>query len=368
MKPIKLIVKTKSEKYPIIIGRNLISNLSGIFKTNYINFKKCLLVLDKNIPNRYVKQISRSLKKYEVYKFIYNANEKNKDQKNVNKILDLLLQKNFSRDDCLISIGGGITGDVAGFAASLFKRGLKFINIPTTLLSQVDSSIGGKTGINTSEGKNLIGSFYQPKIVISDVDVLKSLPFREVVCGYAEIVKHALIANKKFYNFLDKNINEVLKLKSPTIEKSIYESCKVKKSIVEKDEKEKNLRKILNFGHTFAHAYEASLNFSKKLNHGEAVILGMKSAFEFSHNKKLITSKEFHSAIKHLNNSHFPVSIKNYFNSKKINQIISYMMRDKKNNSKNIKLMLIRKIGGPIIEKEFSNAAIKLYLKKILIN
>ena len=214
MKPIKLIVKTHSEKYPIIIGRNLISNLSQIFRKNSINFKKCLLVLDKNIPNKYVKQISRSLKRYEVYKFIYNANEKNKNQKNVNKILDLLLQKNFSRDDCLISIGGGITGDVAGFAASLFKRGLKFVNIPTTLLSQVDSSVGGKTGINTSEGKNLIGSFYQPKIVISDVEILKSLPFREVVCGYAEIVKHALIANKRFYNFLDKNINKILKLNS----------------------------------------------------------------------------------------------------------------------------------------------------------
>ena len=181
MRPIKLIVNTNSEKYPIIIGRNLISNLSRIFKKNSINFKKCLLVLDKNIPNKYVKQISRSLKIYDVYKFIYNANEKNKNQKNINKILNFLLKKNFSRDDCLISIGGGITGDVAGFAASLFKRGLNFVNIPTTLLSQVDSSVGGKTGINTTQGKNLIGSFYQPKIVISDVNFLKSLPFREIV-------------------------------------------------------------------------------------------------------------------------------------------------------------------------------------------
>ena len=368
MKPIKLIVKTNSEKYPIIIGRNLISNLSQILKKNSINFKKCLLVFDKNIPNKYVKQISKSLRRYEVYKFIYNANEKNKNQKSVSKILDLLLQKNFSRDDCLISIGGGITGDVAGFAASLFKRGLKFVNIPTTLLSQVDSSVGGKTGINTSQGKNLIGSFYQPKIVISDVDVLASLPFREIVCGYAEIVKHALIANKRFYNFLEKNINEILKLKSPTIEKSIYESCKVKKLVVEKDEKEKNLRKILNFGHTFAHAYEASLNFSKRLNHGEAVILGMKSAFEFSYNKKFINHKEFESAIKHLNNYHFPISIKNYLTIKKVEQIISFMIRDKKNNSKNIKLMLIKKIGGPIIEKEFSKDSVKLFLKKRLLN
>jgi len=368
MKPIKLIVKTNSEKYSIIIGRKLISNLSQIFKKNSIDFKKCLLVLDKNISNKYVKQILKSLRGYEVYKLIYNANEKNKNQKNVNKILDLLLQKNFSRDDCLISIGGGITGDVAGFAASLFKRGLKFVNIPTTLLSQVDSSVGGKTGINTFQGKNLIGSFYQPKIVISDVDFLKSLPFKEIVCGYAEIVKHALIANKSFYNFLNKNLNEILKLKSPTIEKSIYESCKIKKLIVEKDEKEKDLRKILNFGHTFAHAYEASLNFSKRLNHGEAVILGMKSAFEFSHNKKFISYKEFKSAIDHLNNDHFPISIKNYFEIKKVNQIVSFMMRDKKNNSKNIKLMLIKKIGGPIIEKEFSDNTVKLFLKKKLIN
>ena len=368
MRPIKLIVKTSSEKYPIIIGRNLISNLSKIFKENSVNFNKCLLVLDKNIPNRYVNQISKSLKRHEAYKLFYNASEKNKNQKSVNKILDLLLQKNFSRNDCLISIGGGITGDVAGFAASLFKRGLKFINIPTTLLSQVDSSVGGKTGINTPQGKNLIGSFYQPKIVISDVDFLKSLPFREIVCGYAEIVKHALIANKKFYNFLNKNIKEILKLKSPTIEKSIYESCKVKKSIVEKDEKEKDLRKVLNFGHTFAHAYEASLNFSKRLNHGEAVILGMKSAFEFSHNKKFISHKDFASAINHLNNSYFPISIKNYFTIKKINRIVSFMMRDKKNNSKNIRLMLIKKIGGPIIEKEYSVGSIKLFLKKRLIN
>ena len=210
MRPIKLIVKTNSEKYPIIIGKNLISNLSQILKKNSISFKKCLLVLDKNIPNRYIKQISKSLRKYETHKFIYYANEKNKNQKNVTRILDFLLKKNFSRDDCLISIGGGITGDVAGFAASLFKRGLKFVNIPTTLLSQVDSSVGGKTGVNTSQGKNLIGSFYQPKIVISDVDFLKSLPFREIVCGYAEIVKHALIANRRFYNFLDKNINGIL--------------------------------------------------------------------------------------------------------------------------------------------------------------
>ena len=144
-----------------------------------------------------------------------------------------------------------ITGDISGFAASIFKRGLKFINIPTTLLSQVDSSIGGKTGINSKYGKNLIGSFYQPSLVISDIVFLKSLPKREVICGYGEILKHAIIADKKFFSFLDINGSQILNLKSPLIEKAIFKSCSIKKTVVEKDEKEIGMRKILNFGHTF---------------------------------------------------------------------------------------------------------------------
>tara|TARA_B100001057_G_scaffold259220_1_gene259410 strand:- start:163 stop:1299 length:1137 start_codon:yes stop_codon:yes gene_type:complete len=368
MKPIKLLVKTKNERYPIIIGRNLIYKLTNILKKNSITFKKCLFVIDKNVPKKKLMKITKSFKNIEVYKYMLYANEKNKNQKNVNKILNILLNKNFSRNDCIVSIGGGITGDVSGFAASIFKRGLKFINIPTTLLSQVDSSVGGKTGVNSKHGKNLIGSFYQPKIVISDVEFLKSLPYREVVCGYGEILKHSIIANKKFYFFLNKNIDNVLKLKSPFIEKSIYESCKIKKLIVEKDTKEIGLRKILNFGHTFAHAYEASLNFSNKLNHGEAVILGIKSAFNFSLEKKYFKRNEFNLVLNHLNNSDFPNSLKDYFSSGDLNRIVSFMLRDKKNNSDKIKLMLIKKIGGPIIEKEYSEHTIRQFLKKSLSN
>ena len=144
-------------------------------------------------------------------------------------ILSILLSKNFNRNDCVISIGGGITGDISGFAASIFKRGLKFINLPTTLLSQVDSSIGGKTGINSKHGKNLIGTFYQPSLVISDIAFLKSLPKREIVCGYGEILKHAIILDKKFFSFLDINGSKILKLKSPLIEKAIFKSCSIKK-------------------------------------------------------------------------------------------------------------------------------------------
>ncbi len=243
MKPIKLKIDTKSQKYPIIIGSNLVSNLANIAKKNSVNFKKCLLIIDRNISKKIISRIKKSLSKKKLYIFIFNANEKNKNQNSINKILDILLKKNFSRNDCLISIGGGITGDITGFAASLFKRGLKFINVPTTLLSQVDSSIGGKTGVNTKYGKNLIGSFYQPNLVISDIQFLETLPKREIICGYGEILKHSLIANKSFYNFLNKNSDDIFKLSSPFIEKTIHESCKIKKDVVEKDEKEKGLRK-----------------------------------------------------------------------------------------------------------------------------
>ena len=174
MKQFKITVNTKTEKYPILIGPNLISNLSKILKDNSIKFRQCLLLIDKNVPKENIIKFKKSLKNKKIYIHFILANEKNKNQKNIDKILNLLLIKNFSRQDCLIAIGGGITGDLGGFAASLFKRGLKFINIPTTLLSQVDSSVGGKTGINTKFGKNQIGSCYQPKLVISDTSILKT--------------------------------------------------------------------------------------------------------------------------------------------------------------------------------------------------
>ena len=368
MRPIKLIVKTNSENYPVLIGRNLIENLSNLFKQNSINCKKYLLIIDKKIPKKIITKVTKSLKNFNVSLHMFDASEKNKNQKSIDKILNVLLKKNFTRNDCLISIGGGIAGDVTGFAASIFKRGLKFVNIPSTLLSQVDSSVGGKTGINTAEGKNLIGSFYQPKLVISDIQFLESLPSREIICGYAEILKHSLIFDKNFYSYLNSNIQKILDLESPQIEKSIYKSCKIKKLIVEKDEKEMNVRKILNFGHTFAHAYEAGLNFSKKLNHGEAVILGMRSALSFSLEKKIINKREFDFVSNHFNYSKFPFSIKDYFSLKDVNKIISFMLRDKKNISDKIKLMLIKKVGGPIIEKEYSRQIIKQFIKKKLIN
>ena len=368
MKPIKLIIKTKSETYPIIIGNNLIKNLSKILRKNSINFNQCLLIIDKKISKRAISKIVKSLKRKKVFKYYYEANEKNKNQNKVNEILKILLKKNFSRQDCLITIGGGITGDVGGFGASLFKRGLQWINLPTTLLSQVDSSIGGKTGVNTKQGKNLIGCFYHPKIVISDSEFLKSLPYREIVCGYAEILKHSLIKDKIFYNYLNKNISKILKLNSPFIEKAIFKSCKIKKDVVEKDEKEKGIRKVLNFGHTFAHAYEATFGYSKKLNHGEAVILGIKSAIKFSLKQKLIKKVEYQSIISHINKLKLPLNIKEYFSLNNSIKILSFMIKDKKNNTDKINLILLKKIGSANINNHYETRKIKNFLRQELVN
>jgi len=367
MSLIKLQIKTKNQKYPIFIGNNILNKVKTILKDNLINFNQCLIIIDKNVPKGLINKILNSLSKKKVFLYYFNSSEKNKDQKSINNILSILLSKNFNRNDCIISVGGGITGDVSGFAASIFKRGLKFVNIPTTLLSQVDSSIGGKTGINSKYGKNLIGAFYQPSLVISDIIFLKSLPKREIVCGYGEILKHAIISDKKFFTFLDINGSQILNLKSPLIEKAIFKSCSIKKKVVEADEKEMGVRKILNFGHTFAHAYEATLGYSKKLNHGEAVILGIKTAARFSLSNNILNIKEFNMLENHLNKLNLPRNISKFFSIKNLNKILSFMRKDKKNNTNKINLVLIKRIGSPIYKLQFDEKKINLFLKKELI-
>ena len=368
MKENKIIVKTKSKTYPILIGSNLLYKISNILKKNNLFFQKCLIVVDSKIPKRNILSLKKNLKCKKKIIHFFNSSEKNKTQKSVDKILDILLKNNFTRNDCLISLGGGITGDVSAYTASIFKRGMKFINIPTTLLAQVDSSIGGKTGINNKFGKNLVGTFFQPDLVISDINILKSLPRREIICGYAEILKHALIKNKKNFIFLNKNKFKILNLENKFIKKAIIESCKIKKYIVQKDESENNIRKVLNLGHTFAHAYEATLNYSKKLNHGEAVLLGIKSAVKFSLINNNLSINKFNKIIDHLNNLNLNYKLRKYFKPNKAKKIIKFMKSDKKNRTNNINLILLKDVGKPIINLSFDQKKIYNFLKKELVN
>ena len=205
-------IKTNSKQYNIYIGYNAITKINNILKRENIHFNKCLIIADKNVPKIFIKEIKSKVNSKKKILFSFNASEKNKNFNYINSIIEILLANNFTRNDVIICLGGGIAGDVSGFAASIFKRGLKFVNIPSTLLSQVDSSIGGKTGVNNKFGKNLIGSFYQPDLVISDLKLLNSLPRREIICGYAEIFKHSLIKNRNLFFYLNKNLQYILQL------------------------------------------------------------------------------------------------------------------------------------------------------------
>ncbi len=355
MKKTKLFIKTKSKIYPIYFGSNLLNKTGKIIESQLPGVKKICIITDNKLPKHLLKKTITSLKKYEITLFKLPAQEKTKSLKIANKIIEKLLKNNFNRSDCIIAFGGGIFGDLSAFVSSLTKRGLKFVNIPTTLLAQVDASIGGKTGINTKQGKNLIGTFYQPDFILSDVSTLKSLPQRELISGYGEILKHSLIYDKKFFLWLSKNGKKILYKKNKNyLVNAIFKSCIIKSKIVSKDEKEKDLRMILNFGHTFAHGFEGAKNFSKKLNHGEAVLLGMIIASELSKQKKLLSEKDLLSIKKHYYNLNLLFNIKKIFKKGDIKKIINFMKRDKKNTSDKINLILLKKIGKTTNPKQVS--------------
>ncbi len=362
----KISIKTSNKNYSIVIGRDLIVKIDKILKANRLKFDKCLIVTDKNIPQKFKRLLYKKLKTNKLVKIEITASEKNKNYQTIEKIHKVLFENRFNREDCVISFGGGIIGDIVGFASSTFKRGIKFVNIPTTLLAQVDSSIGGKTGVNNKFGKNLIGSFYQPDLVVSDMNILASLPEREIICGYAEILKSSIIDNFNNFLYLDKNLKKILNLKSPFIERSIIKSCNLKKKVVEKDEKEKNYRKVLNLGHTFAHAYESTLGFSKKLNHGEAVILGIKNAVEFSFKRKILKKQKFNIILNHINRIGMKPKIERLFKKRHVSKIMNYMRSDKKNNSNNINVILVKDFGKIIIDFQINPTNLKKYLSSSL--
>tara|TARA_Y100000590_G_scaffold425833_1_gene534219 strand:- start:1034 stop:2137 length:1104 start_codon:yes stop_codon:yes gene_type:complete len=364
MKNTKIIVKTKSKIYPIYFGNKNLNLIGTLVKKNLPNVKKICVLYDNNLPKTVLTKLSKSLKKYKIKIYKLYAHEKTKSITVANKLVEKLLNDNFNRSDCVIALGGGIVTDLSAFVASITKRGIKLINIPTTLLAQVDASIGGKTAVNSVQGKNLIGTFYQPDFVLIDISLLSSLPKREMVCGYAEILKHSLISDKKFFLWLSKNAKKIVHNKNKNFLKlAIIKSCKIKSKIINKDEKEKNLRMILNFGHTFAHGFEGAKNFSKELNHGEAVLLGMVLASQLSYNKKLLSKKELDLIKSHYINLDLPMKLKSKFKKTEMKKIVFFAKKDKKNLDGKIKLVLLNKIGKTSIA-EISDTKFKEFLDK----
>ena len=361
MKISKIKFKNNSANYSILIGSGAIKLLKKQINIICPNTKKIAIIFDRKIPLKLKNKIKNQLANYNLYIYQFEVSEKLKSFKNVYRLNEDLLKKNFNRNDTIIAVGGGVIGDFTGFVASILKRGVNFINLPSTLLSQVDASVGGKTGINSREGKNLIGTFYQPKLVISDTDFLRSLPGREIICGFAEILKHSLIYDKKFFFWIEKNIKKIIIDKDPSaINFAISKSCKIKISFVIGDEKEKGKRAILNFGHTFAHGIEATTNFSNKINHGEAVLIGMFLATKISKLKKLCSPSTLDKIENLYKKNNLPSSLKKYSLNNKINKITGYMRQDKKNTDSKISLILLKNIG-----KTTKPGTIKMSTKKI---
>ena len=370
MSQIEIKVKNIDADYSIILGNNVLNILPKKIKKLCPKTEKIAIILDKNVPKKYKFILKKLLKKYDLYFFEYKTNEKTKSFINVNKLVEKCLAVNFKRSDIVLGLGGGIIGDFAAFSASLIKRGVNFINIPTSLLAQVDSSIGGKTGVNSKYGKNLIGSFYNPRLVISDISFLKSLPRREMICGYAEILKHSLINDEKFFNWLKINSKNIIyQKKINLIKTAIQRSCKIKLFFVNKDFKEKNIRMMLNFGHTFGHAIEAKSNFSRKINHGEAVLVGMIMATKLSYMSKICSKKtltDLTSIYKNSGLSNY-TNIKKFFKKSEYSAIINFMTNDKKNNDKKINLILLKKIGKTTYpgQYKFSTEDLRKKIKKL---
>lgn len=328
-------IKSQEKSYPIIIEAESFENLrekifSKVSENNY------LVVISEKVEKLYGKKLNIPKQN----KFILKDGEKEKNFKTYQKILEVALKLQLTRKGAIVAIGGGVVGDIAGFAASTYMRGIKFIQVPTTLLASVDSSVGGKTAIDTKFGKNLVGSFYQPDIVFINPKFLKTLDERQYKSGLGEVVKYGFIekscqCNEEFnlINFLNENYNKITDRDEKTLLQLIEICIKLKKSVVEKDEKESNLRRILNFGHTFAHAIETLTNY--KYTHGEAVACGIQIAFNLAEKRELIDKSYNFFAQDFIKKFNFR-NIPNLNN----NKMIAIMQADKKADKNSIKLVL----------------------------
>ncbi|MFH0975484.1 MAG: 3-dehydroquinate synthase [Spirochaetota bacterium] len=351
--------RTKNKEYKIIIGQSILEQIKKINKL--VSAERYALIISARIMELYNDLINASFNgiiNYDV--FIMDDGENNKNYKYAEKFLDKMLKKGYSRKTAVIGIGGGVVGDFAGFIASLYMRGIPLIHIPTTLLAMVDSSIGGKTAVNLSAGKNIVGAFYHPDMVLTELNFIKTLPENELKNGLTEVLKHAVIGEDKLLNILCKNDLKTIK-ESDNIAKIVYLSVLFKSRIVEKDEDEKGIRAILNFGHTVGHAIESLLKF-RGISHGEAVAIGLKVAMEISRRLGWLTDKET-NMVNDLIIKYKLISKEYKLNA---NDIIKHMKYDKKNSNNKFKFVLLNGLNNPVYNQEVENGLLKEAIKSII--
>lgn len=358
-------VELGERSYDIAIGPASLSSLGA--RINELSpSSRVAVITDETVHELHGVAIAEALSKCETQIIVRPAGESQKSLPNLEDILESLFRAGFNRSDMIIAFGGGVIGDLAGFAASIYKRGIPFIQVPTTLLAQVDSSVGGKTAINNKFGKNLIGAFYQPQLVLTDTDLLKTLPERQLKAGYAEVLKYGLLGDATFFGQLEKGLGrDILALDETALTNAIHLSCATKAKIVAQDEREGGVRALLNLGHTFGHALELEAGYDGDLLHGEAVSIGMEMAFRFAVEQGLCPVEDAERVTTHLAETHMPRISDAAHLLKNPAALLNHMGQDKKNESGHLTLILPRSIGDTFVEKRADRAAVLRFLTQL---
>jgi 3-dehydroquinate synthase len=361
--PIVVPVALGTRAYDIVIGRGLLASLGERIK-DLRPGARAAIVTDETVAARHLAATEAALRVagIDCSRIVVPAGEASKNYATFENVCEAIIAARVERNDLVVALGGGVIGDLAGFAAACARRGLDFVQVPTTLLAQVDSSVGGKTGINSRQGKNLIGAFHQPVLVVADTALLDTLPKREFRAGYAEVAKYGLLGDAAFFAWLEKNWQDVF-AGGPAREHAIAVCCRAKAGIVARDERETGERALLNLGHTFGHALEAGCGFSDRLLHGEAVALGMALAFEFSARKGLIAAVEAARASAHLAKVGLPTDIRSVPGGvPPVDTLMDLIAQDKKVKRGALTFILVRGIGQAFVEKNVDAGEVRAFL------
>jgi 3-dehydroquinate synthase len=355
----RLRVELDARSYDIVVGAGLLAQ-AGALIAGVTRQKRALIVTDANVARLHLDVLRRGL---DAAGFAYSAivlppGEETKDFVHFQKLCEDILATGIERATPIIALGGGVVGDLAGFAAATLLRGLDYIQVPTTLLAQVDSSVGGKTAIDTRHGKNLVGAFHQPALVIADTDTLGTLPRRELLAGYAEVVKYGLIRDRGFYEWLEGKAGALLQGNADLRREAVLRSCAAKAAVVAADERETGERALLNFGHTFGHALEAVTGFGNTLLHGEAVALGMAMAFDLSAKLHLCPADAASRVRRHF----AAVGLRTEIDSVDADVLLELMRKDKKIKDGRISLVLVREIGQAFVSRDVGADTLRAFL------
>lgn len=354
--------------YDIHIGENLLQE-AGRYIAPLLSRPFAAIVTDENVARHHLKALEASLTAAGIVSvaIILPAGEKTKCFTALADLCEQLLAAGVERQDKVIAFGGGVIGDLTGFAAAILRRGIEFIQVPTTLLSQVDSSVGGKTGINSAHGKNLIGAFLQPVMVLADTSLLETLPRRELAAGYAEVAKYGLLGDLSFFEWLEANSEILLRGDAQARAYAIHRSCSAKAAIVAQDETEQGMRALLNLGHTFGHALEKATGYSSRLLHGEGVAIGMVQAFRFSEHLNHCKAGTADRVARHLKAAGLPTHMNEIEGPlPPVSDLVNIMKQDKKAQSGKLTFILARAIGDAFIARSVPESAVADFLKEDL--